>query len=112
MRGRCMCGDTECPSCGRAQGTYTGDTNMDGLCTWEDCDQEALYCESHAIELTVQERSELAEALRNARVLLSEALAIANEETDFDENWKRRARDIVRPPYRRIVGLGGQERGE
>ena len=21
----CMCGDSECPSCGRAQGTYTGE---------------------------------------------------------------------------------------
>ena len=23
-RERCMCGDTECPSCGAAQGTYQG----------------------------------------------------------------------------------------
>lgn len=22
MRGPCMCGDTQCPSCGRMQGTY------------------------------------------------------------------------------------------
>lgn len=112
MRGQCMCGDTECPSCGRAQGTYTGDMKMEGLCIREDCDQEALYCESHAHELVSPQLNELAETLRNARVLLSHALAVANKETDFDENWKSRTRDIVRSPYRRIIGLGGQERGE
>jgi hypothetical protein len=24
----CMCGDSECPSCGSAQGTYSGDSDM------------------------------------------------------------------------------------
>lgn len=29
---RCMCGDSECPSCGRAQVTYSGDDEARCLC--------------------------------------------------------------------------------
>ena len=37
-RGPCLCGDTECPWCGGAQGTYTGSDPGEPLTECEVCE--------------------------------------------------------------------------
>ena len=56
---------------------------MNKLCLWEDCDQEALYCEGHALEFANVANENEAIILRcDKQLLLAFVNRIATESSD------------------------------
>lgn len=56
---------------------------LDGMCLWEDCDQEAIYCAGHALEFANVSNENEAILLRHkVRDLMRVLNRIATESTD------------------------------